>query len=279
MITNLPLSLSPALSPIFPYLEAGPWKVGPFTIHIFGIMVALGVLTASYFIQHRAFKLGLNTVYSSEMTMWGIIGVFIGAHLFEILLYQPEKITQDPLILLKIWEGIASFGGLLGLVIAVFIYTKYRKLNFIRWFDLIIWGGIHGWIPGRIGCSFAHDHPGYFTDSWFSVKWPVNHIDQYYNINNYPGRHDLGLYELLYTFIILGVFYLLNRKGDKFKGFNIALLFVLYAPARFVMDFLRTTDKTYFLLTPAQYASIIMFGVGITIFIFKSPLLNKNKEK
>ncbi|MBU1241517.1 prolipoprotein diacylglyceryl transferase [Myxococcota bacterium] len=256
-----------ALSPIFPYLDAGPFKVGPFTVHMFGLMVGLAILTGMYVTQARAFKVGVNTLYTSELLTWVVVGIFVGSHLFEILAYQPHRIARDPLILIRFWDGIASFGGMIGLLLAVMLYLRYRRQKLLPYLDVLMWGGVHAWLFGRLGCSYAHDHPGYFTDSWFSVRWPVNHLDQFYNVNNLPGRHDLGLYEFLYTFIIVGAFYLLNRKGRKFAGFTTALLFVMYAPMRFALDFLRTADRRYLGLTPAQYLAFLMFAVGVGMFI------------
>jgi phosphatidylglycerol---prolipoprotein diacylglyceryl transferase len=268
-----------AAEPIFPYLHAGPWKFGPFTVHMFGLMVGLGIITGTYVIQNRGFKIGLNTLYTSEVVMYGMIGLFVGAHLFEIIAYQPARILKDPLVLLRIWDGISSFGGLIGVTIAIFIYTKIKKIDVWSYFDIVVWGSIHAWIFGRMGCSFAHDHPGRFTDSWFSVKWPVNHFDQVWNVNNYAGRHDLGLYELIFTFFLLAIIYATNWKGQRFRGFTVALLFVMYAPVRFMMDFLRTADKMYMGFTPAQYMAVIMFLSGIAMFIFLPEISKRNQAK
>ncbi len=256
-----------ALGPIFPYLHTAPFKVGPFTIHVFGILVGLAILTGMYVSQSRAFKVGVNNLYMSELLLWVIIGIFVGSHLFEILAYQPHRVLKDPLILIRIWDGIASFGGMIGLLLAVFGYLRWRRQRLLPYLDVLMWGGVHAWVFGRLGCSFAHDHPGYFTSSWFSVKWPVNHQDQWMNVHEFAGRHDLGLYEFLYTFVMLAVFYALNRKGKKFAGFTTALLFVMYAPMRFALDFLRTADLRYLGLTPAQYLAFVMFAVGIGMFI------------
>jgi phosphatidylglycerol---prolipoprotein diacylglyceryl transferase len=261
--------------PIFPYLEAGPWKFGPFFIQMFGLMVGIGIIAGVYTIQLRGFKKNLDTDHVSNMTTIGLFGLFFGAHLYSVLFYFPEKILKDPLVIFKIWEGIASFGGLIGMLLTIYIYTKVKKLDFFTFVDVFMWGSVHAWIFGRIGCSFAHDHPGNFTDSWFSVKWPANHLHQIYNVNAYPGRHDLGLYELLFTIILLGILYLTNRKGDKFPGFTFSIIFILYAPVRFFMDFLRTQDAKYFSLTPAQYSSILMFIIGVVLFKY---LYDRNKK-
>jgi phosphatidylglycerol:prolipoprotein diacylglycerol transferase len=78
-------------------------------------------------------------------------------------------------------------------------------------------------------------------------------------------RHDLGLYEALWTMVIAAAFWAL-RKKDVQPGFFTALFVVLYAPARFVLDFLRNTDlpgadRRLAGLTPAQWGMVLM-GLG-----------------
>ena len=267
-----------ALGPIFPYLEAGPWKFGPFTIHMFGLMVGLGILFGTWIMLRRARQVGLSEYHMGQMVQYGIVGLFVGAHLYSVLLYFPERVLSDPLLLLRFWDGIASTGGLIGLLVVVWWYTRKNGLDFLAYLDNILWGGLHGWVFGRLGCSFAHDHPGTFTDFWFSVKWPMDDPDRvFYAGGNLPGRHDLGLYEFLFTLVMLAVLYVTNRKGQRFRGFTTALIFVMYAPTRFFLDYLRVLDARYWGLTPAQWAMIPMFATGVFMF-FHLPSQEKEKS-
>ncbi|MBU1244680.1 prolipoprotein diacylglyceryl transferase [Myxococcota bacterium] len=253
----------PALAPIFPYINIGPLQWGGFTVHPFGILVAAAIFTAMYFVQQRGERLGLNPVTVSELVTVTVIMIFVGSHLFEILAYQPERIREDPWVLLRVWDGIASFGGLLGLLATAVYFSVRGKLSFLTSTDVLLWGGVHAWIFGRLGCSVAHDHPGLFTDSWFSVRWPINHPDQVLNVHGLAGRYDLGLFEFLYTFIMLGILYFTHRRWRWKPGFTTAIVFVSYAPVRFYMDFLRAVDRRYLYLTPAQYGSLAMFSAGL----------------
>ena len=260
---HLILTATPALAPIFPYIDIGPMNWGGFTIHPFGILVGIAIFTGMYFVQKRGDQLGLNPALVAELVTVTVVAIFVGSHLFMVLAYQPERVLEDPLVLVRLWDGIASFGGLIGLVLTAWYYHLRGKLPFWTSMDVLIWGGLHAWVFGRAGCSVAHDHPGLFTDSWFSVRWPVNHPDQILNVHGLPGRHDLGLYEFLYTFVLLGIFYFSHKRWSWRPGFSTGLLFVFYAPARFGMDFLRAVDKRYFHLTPAQYGSLLMFAFGL----------------
>lgn len=256
-------SLSFALAPIFPYISIPPLQWGPFTIHPFGVLVAIALFVGMYFVQRRGEELGLNPLTVSNLVTVTVIAIFLGSHWFEILAYQPERILHDPWVLLRIWDGIASFGGLLGLLASATWFAARQKIPFLVSTDVLLYGGIHAWVFGRLGCTVAHDHPGLFTNSWFSVRWPVNDPDQILNVAHLPGRFDLGLFEFLYTFVMLGIVYFTHRRWSWRPGFTTGVIFVSYAPVRFLFDFLRVIDKRYLYLTPAQWGSIALLATGI----------------
>ncbi len=261
----MPLFSVPALAPVFPYIDIAPLQWGPIAIQPFGLMVAIAIFVGMYFVQRRGQYLGLNPARVAELVTVCLLAIFIGSHLFSVFFYQPERIREDPWVILRIWDGIASFGGAIGLVATAVWFAMRNRLPFLVASDILWWGGVHAWIFGRLGCSIAHDHPGFFTSSWFSVRWPLNHPDQILNVHQLPGRHDLGLYEFLYTFIMLGLMYLADRKWEYKPGITTAVVFIAYAPIRFVLDFLREGDLRYLGLTPAQYGSLLMLAGGILL--------------
>ena len=83
-------------------------------------------------------------------------------------------------------------------------------------------------------------------------------------------RHNLGLEEALYTFMIAAMFLLLGRRR-RFGGFFLGTLLVLYAPFRFAIDLLRIVDVRYLGLTPGQYGSLVLFAVGMIILAIQRP--------
>lgn len=259
--------LSSALLPIFPYISIPPLQWGPFTVHPFGVLVAIALFVGMYFVQRRGEELGLNPLAVSNLVTVTAIAIFLGAHWFEILAYQPERVLKDPLVLLRIWDGIASFGGLLGVLAAAAWFAASGRFPFLVSTDVLLHGGLHAWVFGRLGCAVAHDHPGHFTDSWFSVRWPINDPDQILNVHHLPGRFDLGLFEFLYTFVMLGILYWTHRRWSWRPGFTTGVVFVSYAPIRFFFDFLRVIDRRYLYLTPAQWGSIALLLAGLWLLV------------
>jgi phosphatidylglycerol---prolipoprotein diacylglyceryl transferase len=83
-------------------------------VHAFGILVACGVLLGAKVLQRRGTENGLADRSLARFINWVLIGGFLGAHLFDRLVYFPHETLADPLSLLRLWEGLSSFGGFLG---------------------------------------------------------------------------------------------------------------------------------------------------------------------
>ena len=79
-------------------------------------------------------------------------------------------------------------------------------------------------------------------------------------------RHNLGFYEMLWA-IGLSLFFYMIRKKNKPAGWFLAIFVLTYMPVRFLFDFLRVADATYYGLTPAQYANIALFALGLRLYM------------
>jgi phosphatidylglycerol:prolipoprotein diacylglycerol transferase len=85
--------------------------IGPVTVKPFGVLVALSILIGYWLAIQRAKRTGLDMQIFADCLFWALAGGFLGAHLFWAFFYNPQMIKDNPLVLLKIWEGISSFGG------------------------------------------------------------------------------------------------------------------------------------------------------------------------
>jgi phosphatidylglycerol:prolipoprotein diacylglycerol transferase len=251
------------LEPFIPYLSFGPWKLGPLTIYPFGIMVGLAILIGAAVGQRRAEKLGLNPRVFSEAVIWMYVGAFAMAHWVSVIFYFPHRIIEDPLSLLKFWEGISSFGGFLGGALTLYIYGRLKKLPMWHMMDAVAYGLVHGWIFGRGGCSLAHDHPGSCTNFFLGVEFPGWAIPC---PERFQARHDLGFYEFLFTIALAVAINVYVRKAHK-SGMLVAFISLAYAPVRFGLDFLRVGDRLYLGLTAGQFFSIALLCLGLWIVI------------
>lgn len=240
---------------MIPYFRQPTIDLGPLSIHGFGLLVVVAIMVGSWLVGRRARAEGVDAVLAGRLVGWLIVGGFIGAHLVDRLIYFPEETRRDPLTLLKVWAGISSFGGFLGGVAAAAIFIRREKIGaaYWRYLDAIAWAFPFGWFFGRMGCFVAYDHPGAPTDFFLGQTYSDGVV-----------RHNLGLDEALAMIPIAALFALLGRRPRP-PGFYVGLLAVVYAPVRFLFDFLRLVDVRYFGLTPGQWGSIalLLFGAGI----------------
>jgi phosphatidylglycerol:prolipoprotein diacylglycerol transferase len=271
------------MHPLIPYFERIEIPIGGvINIHGFGILVAVGFITGSWLAARKATRDGLDPDIINRWVTWLIAGVFIGGHLGHALFYEPAEHFADPIKFLMVWEGLSSFGGFIGCTILSLIFfrienRKVRKANTIRkqngeplkfpvkalvYGDTGVYGFTLGWFFGRMGCFSAHDHPGIVTEFWLGVYGMCP--DQPVTV----ACHDLGLYEAIWALGVCFLFLWLDRK-PRFQGFYIGLICLLYGPTRLFMDVFRhpDTDARYFGLTPAQYGSMLIFLIGVTILI------------
>jgi phosphatidylglycerol:prolipoprotein diacylglycerol transferase len=224
-------------------------------IQPFGLLVATGVLLGAQLTERRANRLGLKPDLISDFIQHVVFIGFVLGHVFDRLAYDPEVLLKEPWDLLMPWRSLSSFGGFFGAVVGAFIWKKRRKLDITIPLDQVAFGMPVGWFFGRMGCFVVHDHPGRLTDFFLAVD---NY--QYGNLPIGP-RHDLGLYEVLWSFAMILLFLWLDRRPRP-HGFFTGLITVLYAPFRFALDFLREADATYFGLTPGHYSSICALLLG-----------------
>ncbi|MFB6350221.1 MAG: prolipoprotein diacylglyceryl transferase family protein, partial [Bradymonadaceae bacterium] len=124
-------------------------------------------------------------------------------------------------------------GGLLGGMIGLWLWRWYHPDDdFMLWTDHATWTLTFAWMFGRLGCSVVHDHLGVAA----AKAWPLA-----FNVPpEYGGgiRHELGFYEFLWWIVIVAVVLIVDRKPRK-KGIYTVIVPLMYAPARFLFDFLR----------------------------------------
>ena len=179
-----------------PYIYVPPINIGPVTIHAFGVITALAVLLGIKATRHRAAELKLDVHLIDRLMPWLVLGVFAGAHLIAVFFYTPSKIIDDPLIFLRFWDGLSSFGGIFGGLVVAYIFLCRLKIKMKHYTQALLFGAVVSLLVGRFGCSIAHDHPGKVTtcavavQGWPTVDTPKRTLGFY---TDGPRRHDLGL--------------------------------------------------------------------------------------
>jgi len=259
---------------VIPYYELPSLHLGPFTLQAFGLFAALGVYVAARTAASQAARQGLDSQLLSDFAIWGVASGILFGHAVHLVLYHPEELS-DLRRVLSFWEGLSSFGGLLGGVIAAVVFFKKRRARFDDYADALALGIAPGWGIARIGCFVIHDHPGVKTTFPLAVNFPPSAMATL----GFSGvRYDLGLFDALALFAFTAILYLLRSKG-LLRGRLMAVLALLYGTSRFLFDFLRASDvpypdARYLGLTPAQYFCFGLWAYGL----YKLSTVSRAKE-
>ena len=244
-----------------------------FTIPLFGTLVSVGILAGMWATRKRGKQLGLGDSLFPAM-LWAVGIGLPCSHVFDVLTYHTSAFLADPLMMFNLrgaWS-ISSYGGFLGALVTVTLWTKYHDLPLLPYLDALAVGITVGFLFGRLGCFFVHDHIGRHTNFFLSVAFPDGR------------RHDLGLDEFILCFILTAWFLVLMRKRRP-AGAYVALVSLIYGPVRFYLDFLRAEDipvpdSRYFGLTHAQYCSIAVIFTGLWLLwnLVRKPAESRNVD-
>lgn len=238
---------------MIPWVQWTVIHLGPIPIQVWGTLVALGFFFGALASAKMARSRGLQEKHIYDLAAWIVLTSMIFARLFHVVFYDPSFYLAHPAEIIAFWQGgLSMFGGFAGALIAAIIYFKRHKLDLHAHADTAIFGLPLGIFIGRIGCFLIHDHPGTLTHFIGGVRYPDG------------TRHDLGLYESI-SGLLLFVVFLLMAKKKVMQGWYLIVFCFYYGISRFLMDFLRVVDVRYAGLTPGQYLSIVLVGIGVIL--------------
>lgn len=247
---------------MLPYIEHPALDLGFYRIEAFPVLVGAALIAQFQITLRRAPKVGIDRRTASTLLGWAIGLGIVGAHVFEMIAYQPQRLRANPLELFRIWDGISSFGGMLGGLLGLYLVMRRKRMSpqdMLRFTDCLIFALPFTLALGRLGCGLLHDHVGISSTHWLAVAFPDG------------PRFDLGLLEFFYVSGIAATFAVLGRRRWP-DGFFIGLFFAAYGPVRFVLDSLRVSEARYFDWTPGQYLSLVATAVGLwTLFAVLRP--------
>jgi phosphatidylglycerol:prolipoprotein diacylglycerol transferase len=247
-----------------PYFDVP--TLGP--LQPFGMIVAVGVLVGAWVMRVYAEKRGVDDDDLRGLTGWITVTGFIGAHVFDVLVYNQAELEKDPLILLKLWQGISSYGGFIGGTLGYLFFCWWKRLIPLFWSDTGLLGLLVAFSIGRIGCTIVHDHVGTATTFFLGFDYPREALHDRGILDEFASNApvirawNLGLMELLYLIPVnILVLWVAFKGKPRPIGFLTVIIGGLYAPVRFVLEFARhtKTDPLYFGLTFAQWCSIFVF--------------------
>lgn len=252
----------------YPDINPILFQIGPLKIHWYGVMYVIGFLLIWTAASFRAKKSnGLWTKDQlSDLIFYGIVGVLLGGRLGYVLFYNLPEYAANPIEIFKVWDGGMSFhGGVLGVIIALYLFGKKNNKNLFQVGDFILPFVPIGLAAGRIGNFINGELWGKVTNAPWAMIFPTD--------PSHLPRHPSQLYECFLEGILLFVILWFYSRKTKPRMAVSGMFLLLYAIFRFAVEFVRVPDPQlgYILwgwLTMGQILSIPMFIFG-AFFIYR----------
>ncbi|WP_120632034.1 prolipoprotein diacylglyceryl transferase [Ruegeria sp. EL01] len=218
-----------------------------------------------------------------DLITWIILGVILGGRLGFVLFYQPAYYLSNPLDILKVWQGGMAFhGGLLGVVIASFLFSRRHKIPTLSLGDLVAFTVPPGLLLGRLANFVNAELWGRPSELPWAVIFPGTAAQECPGVVvGMCARHPSQLYEAALEGVLLGVLLLvLVYRGGAFRkpGLIMGVFLAGYGASRFIVEFFRQPDAQFvspgnplglawhvsgYGLTMGQLLSLPMIALGI----------------
>ena len=257
--------------------------------YIAGILIAwrLAVVTVRRAALWPKDSPPMTSAQIEDLVTWIIIGVILGGRFGFILFYQPAYYLQNPIEILKIWQGGMSFhGGLLGVILASWLYARRYSLPIASSADLIALTVPPGLFLGRLANFTNNELWGRQTDVPWAVIFPGPMAQDCVGVaEGLCARHPSQLYEAALEGLLLGavLLWMAYRRGAlKLPGMVAGTFFAGYGTARFLVEFVRQPDEQFvspgnplglaweiggYGLTMGQALSLPMIALGLWLIL------------
>ncbi|MEM1073032.1 MAG: prolipoprotein diacylglyceryl transferase [Pseudomonadota bacterium] len=221
-----------------------------------------------------------------DLLTWVILGVILGGRLGYVFFYQPDYYLQHPGEILAVWQGGMAFhGGLLGVILAGWIYTARNHIAKLSAADIMALGVPPGLLLGRIANFINAELWGRATDVPWSVVFPGAAAQDCPGVEGLCARHPSQLYEAALEGLLLGlllIWLIWRRDALKRPGYVAGTFFAGYGSSRFLIEFVRQPDAQFvgpgnplglawqvggWGLTMGQILSLPMIALGLWLII------------
>ncbi len=262
------------------------FSAGPLTVRWYGLMFALAFIVGYKIMEFVYKKEKMPETELDRLSIHMILAVIIGARLGHVLFYGPHfdeyneagKLIEEgyfshPLNIFKVWEGgLASHGAAIGILVALFIYSRKPVVPSYMWIlDRIILTVPIGGFFVRMGNLFNSEIYGHITNLPWAFKFPIRNSDNKIIAFTEP-RHPTQLYEgLAYVLIFAFLFSLYRRYNTNLRpGYLFGLFLILLFGVRLFVEFYKENQVAFennLPLNMGQILSIPFIIIGIFILI------------
>ena len=241
------------------------FTIGPLQLHWYGLMYGLAFLGGYIYLQKAKICKQLTETEKESLIIAVILGVILGGRIGYIIFYNLSYYFQNPLKIFAVWEGGMSFhGGVIGVTLAILWFVKHYKKNIFAVGDIVtlyapialFLGRIGNFINGELYGRVAKNFCVYFSTDTVNCRYPSQLLEAF-----------------LEGIVLLIILQFVHHKNKK-TGVVSAAFFIFYSIFRIIAEIFREPDSQigyiFKFLTEGQILSILMFGVGIAIYYYRS---------
>lgn len=240
-------------------------NIGPFTIHLYGLIIGFSILIGWSLVKKRAHIYKIKKeVFDSWATFIPIILSIFFARIYHVVDYW-DIYSQNPTQIIAIQNGgLGIWGAIFGGIVGIIIFSKINKINYLNLLDLVVPSMVLGQAIGRIGNWVNQEGFGPPTNLPWGVYIAQENRPQEYLLNS--KFHPTFFYEAIVNLIIFFILIYFS-KIFKDRGQIFGLYIILYSLNRFYMEFFRIDTWTISTIKIAQIISLVGIVLGTWLFL------------
>ncbi|NOX63481.1 MAG: prolipoprotein diacylglyceryl transferase [Chloroflexi bacterium] len=273
------------------------FELGPFQVTWYGVLIVGGAVLGAFISSQVAKWRGQDPDHVWNMLIVVLIFGIIGARLYHVFSRPAggfigwDYYRENPIDIIAFWNGgfrgLGIYGGIIGGVIGVFVYTAWQKLNFLEWLDIAAPGVLLAQAIGRWGNYVNQELYGPPTD----LPWGIR-IDCAHRFGDFmcppvgavPAEarfHPTFLYESLWNLTgVIVIMFLIRRFDAKLRTGDVLFSYLIWYPlGRFWIElFFRPDAWVLGQLPTASIISLISIGVGVAGLLFNHVIRSDRGE-
>lgn len=254
------------------------FQIGPLTLHVYGLIIMLGVLAGGWLATREALRRGENPDHVWDGLVWVLVGGIVGARVWHILTPPASMIAEGyttryylthPLDAIAIWKGgLGIPGAVMGGMLALYLYARRHKLVFSVWADIAAPALALGQAIGRWGNFVNQELYGAPTNlPWAIYIDPAHRLPGYETVAYY---HPLFLYESLWNLFNMSVLLWVARRYRErlYTGDVFLLYLIIYPVGRFFLEYLRLDASPLGTVNVNQaLMAVVAMGAALTLVL------------
>jgi len=263
------------------------FNIGPLTIHLYGIVIMLGVVAAAFLAQREAVRRDQNGELIWDMLIWILIAGIVGARLWHIFTPMPSLVAEGittqyylthPLAAIAIWNGgLGIPGAVIGGVVALYLFARRHHLSFLAWLDILAPALALGQAIGRWGNFFNQELYGAPT----TLPWGI-YIDPQHRLPGFENQayyHPTFLYESIWNLANMALLLWLGRRyKDRLQSGDLFLIYLIVYPfGRFMLEFLRLDSSQIAGLNINQTVMLVILVAASLTLLWRQVRRKKNQ--